>query len=163
MQLCFFRHGIAAPKGSMPDRERPLTSEGRAKAKKAARGLKALGLRPDLVLTSPLARAAQTAEILVRELKFKKDAEPCEALEPNGLLQDLFKEIRKRGRARCVVLVGHEPDQSRMVSELLSGTRALRIELKKAGACCLETDRVPPKRKAVLLWLLTPKQLRKLA
>jgi phosphohistidine phosphatase len=162
LKLCFFRHGIAVRKGLMADSKRPLTSEGRAKTKKAARGLQRLELKPDLVLASPLARARQTAEILVQELRLKKAPEPCEALEPNGLLHDLFVDIRKRGRVKCALLVGHEPGQTRMVSELISGSRNLRIELKKAGACCLEVDRVPPTRKAILLWLLTSKQLRKL-
>jgi phosphohistidine phosphatase len=163
MKLCFFRHGIAAPKGLMPDSKRPLTSEGRAKVKKAARGLKELDLAPDLILTSPFARAKETAEILAKELDLKKGAAPCEALEPNRPLSDLLKELDHRGKMKSVIVVGHEPGLSHMISELISGGRLLKIDLKKAGACCLELDLLSPGRKASLLWLLTSKQLRRLA
>lgn len=72
---------------------------------------------------------------------------------------DLFREILEAGAEGDLMLVGHEPDQTRMISEILRKGSGLEIELKKSGACGLEVDGMPPKKPGKLLWLLTPKQL----
>ncbi len=159
-RLYFFRHGIAEKLVRIQDDgKRPLTHEGRKKVRKSVRGLDALGIRPDAVLSSPFVRAMQTAELLRRELGVKKDVVVCNGLRPGGQLKEVYDEARKLGRMDDILLVGHEPALSEMVSETLSGVKHLKIRLKKAGVCCVELDHIPPHSKGILLWSMTPKQL----
>lgn len=139
--VCFFRHGPAVPHGTpgVAEDDRPLTPEGRKKTRAAARGVQALDLRIKAVLTSPLPRARETAEILAKELGLKAVID--ERLRPGGDPAALAKS----GRA----LVGHEPDFSAAVTRLIGGGA---VELKKAGLAVVEDG--------VLKLLLTPAALR---
>jgi phosphohistidine phosphatase len=157
MELYFLRHGIAAdvgPEGS-GDAGRPLTAEGIEKMKEAARGLRRLGVRPDVLLSSPLVRARQTAEIVRRA--FGLESRLVEALAPGcdiARLRDLLGEYRS---AEGVMVVGHEPDFSTLVGLLTGGSR---VQLKKGGLARVDLETVD-EGAGTLVWLLPPMALRK--
>jgi len=162
MELILFRHGPAQDKArDGTDASRELTPDGVEKTTRAARGLKRLIETPVTILSSPKMRAAQTAAILGRELGVSPEVFETLAGESfDGLLAALWKR-----RDRRVVLVGHEPLLGTTIQRLCAGAGSVpTITLKKAGAAGLEVNL---KKQAVshgqLLWLATPKMLRKLA
>jgi phosphohistidine phosphatase len=163
MILYLVRHGIAvdpADPKSPPDPERPLTAEGVKKTRSAALGLGALGVKPDILITSPYLRAAQSAEIFAEALEFLVEKiRASEALKPGANSADTLKEI-SRLRAKEVMCFGHAPHLDQMIS-LLTGSRGPFTALKKAGIACLEQTTTHGKWE--LVWLLTPKALRRLA
>jgi phosphohistidine phosphatase len=167
MELLVVRHAIAedreafAPSGR-PDEERPLTGDGRKKFEKGARGLQRLVPAIELLATSPLVRATQTADVLALaygRLRTVRVAELAPAARPAELLPWLRAQ---RGRA-TVAVVGHEPHLSALVEVLLTGESSGFVELKKGGACLLTFARPPAAGGAELRWLLTAGQLRRLA
>jgi len=167
MNLYFMRHGIAADRADSGagsgDRERALTPKGIKRMHKAAQGLVALSLPFDRILTSPLERARQTAKIVAQTLRIEDRLEEIQQLRPDQSVQDLLSGLAGFATEKEILLVGHEPLLSNTVSFLLSGTVGAEIRLKKGGLCCLEVDGIPAKKRAVLHWALTPKQLRLLA
>ena len=157
MDLYILRHGIAAERGDPKypkDEDRPLTEDGQKKTLKVARRMKELGLTFDLLLSSPLARARQTAEIAASVLGCKNKLKFSNHLVPGGSKKALMGDIGRRTR---VLLVGHEPYLSELISILLSGTTNLRIDFKKAGLCKLTVDHLHLGRCASLEWLVAPK------
>ena len=167
MQLYLMRHGIAADRAAggrgADDRERPLTAKGIKRIEKAARGLVSLSLAFDKILTSPLERARHTAKIVAETLHCEDRLEEFQQLSPEHSVQDLITGLAHHGGLKDILLVGHEPLLSRCASFLLSGKAGAEIRFKKGGLCCLEVDGMPPGESAVLLYALTPKQLRRLA
>jgi phosphohistidine phosphatase len=167
MNLYFMRHGIAVDRvdrgGKSDDRARMLTAKGIKRMHKAARGLLTLSLSFDRILTSPLERARQTAQIVAQALQLEERMEEIEQLAPDQPVQELLSALARYERERNILLIGHEPLLSGAVSFLLSGTAGAAIRLKKGGLCCLEVNRVSPRENAILHWALTPKQLRLLA
>jgi phosphohistidine phosphatase len=156
MELYFLRHGIAAevgPAGS-GDAGRPLTKEGIAKMRAVAHGLRQLGVRPDVLLSSPFVRAHETAEIVARELGLKLHL--AEELAPGCDLAQLFALLGQHRAAVCVMVVGHEPDFSAMVGELTGGSRLL---MKKGGLARVDLELLE-ERAGTLAWLLPPRVLR---
>lgn len=163
MDLYIMRHGIAAARGApdlATDRQRSLTEEGRTKLRKITRAMKAMELSFDLILSSPYLRAKQTAEIVAGELKARKRLELADELAP-GTSPKLFLERLRRSQMlpESVLVVGHEPHLSSLISLLLSGSPTLQIELKKGGLCKLAVPALKTERRATLEWLLTPKQM----
>lgn len=166
MNLYFMRHGIAADRsdgGVKTDGERPLTPKGIKKMQKAAKGVAALSLSFDRILSSPLERARQTAKIVAQTLKLEDRSEEIEQLCPDRSAQELLAGLATYSGDKEILMVGHEPLLSSTVSFMLSGKARTEIRLKKGGLCCVEVDGLPPKENAVLHWALTPKQLRLLA
>jgi phosphohistidine phosphatase len=161
MELYLLRHGLAADLDEAnlhKDSERPLTAEGRKKLDEVVEAMKALDLYFDLILTSPYVRAQQTAERVAKELKLEKNLRECAALEPGGDFADLAREV-KTEKSKFVLLVGHEPYLSELISWLVSGKSGFRVTMKKAGLCKLTLEMLKPGA-ATLEWLLTPKQMR---
>jgi phosphohistidine phosphatase len=167
MNLYFMRHGIAVDRADTGaksgDRERRLTPKGIKRIQKAANGLIAMSLSFDRILTSPLARAGQTAKIVAQALRLEHCLEEFPQLSPDQSVQDLIAGLVAYSGDKKILLVGHEPLLSGTVSFLLSGKAGAAIRIKKGGLCCLELDGIPPKENAVLHWALAPKQLRLLA
>jgi phosphohistidine phosphatase len=166
MNLYFMRHGIAADRsdgGVKTDGKRPLTPKGIKKMQKAAKGVAALSLSFDRILSSPLERARQTAKIVAQTLKLEDRSEEIEQLCPDRSAQELLAGLATYSGDKEILMVGHEPLLSSTVSFMLSGKARTEIRLKKGGLCCVEVDGLPPKENAVLHWALTPKQLRLLA
>jgi phosphohistidine phosphatase len=163
MILYLVRHGIAVdpndPK-SPPEPERPLTAKGVQKTRAAALGLHEWGAKPDVLITSPYVRAAQTAEIFAEALGFPpQKIRTHDALKPSGNPAEIAKEI-VRLRAKKVMCFGHAPQLDSMIAHLL-GVQRVFTGLKKAGVACLEHSASHAKWE--LLWIVTPKMLRQLA
>jgi len=162
MEIYILRHGIAVDRGTpgyKKDSDRPLTSEGEEKVHQIAKAMLAMELKFDLILSSPYVRAKQTAEIVAAE--FDEDVTFTDFLVPNGNPLELIRELNDEKPQR-VLLVGHEPDLSGLISVLVTGESDAAIELKKGGLCKLSVDRLAFGQCATLNWLLTPKQLRAL-
>jgi phosphohistidine phosphatase len=153
MQLYFLRHGEADwPGWSKPDDERPLTDFGKKEVRQVAKFLNRLKVKPDLIVTSPLPRALQTAEAAAEQLKTKLRQE--EALEPGFGISEL-RTVLERHRSKVLMLVGHEPDFTSVISALTGAS----LKLSKAGVALIDID--PETEKGRLLWLFPPKFARK--
>src|SRR5690349_3930491 len=123
MQLYFFRHGEADwPHWTRPDDERPLTDFGKKEVRQVAKFLNRLKMKPRLIITSPLPRALQTAEVAAEELKAKLRQD--EALEPGFGISDL-RALLKRHSSKVLMLVGHEPDFTSVISALTGASLKL--------------------------------------
>ena len=163
--IVLFRHGIAAEaKRGSPDAERALTEEGTDKTRRAALGLKELGIAPDVVLTSPLRRAEETAAIACRVLAPESKPEIYPPLAPGHDPREVLDELRRYGKALQIVLVGHQPDLGALASHLLTGSSSLvPLPFKKAGAAAITVPSLPPRRAGVLDWFVTAAALRAIA
>jgi phosphohistidine phosphatase len=161
MILYLVRHGIAVDRTDPkcpPEAERPLTARGVQKTRSAALGLRAMGAKPDVMITSPFVRAAQTAEIFAEALGLAVDKiRVNESLKPAGNPAEIIKEITHL-RAKEVACFGHAPHLDLTIAHL-AGARAPFTELKKAGVACFEQS---GHGAWGLLWILTPKVLRDL-
>jgi phosphohistidine phosphatase len=164
MKLVFLRHGPAGDRKDWaalgkPDAERPLTTKGRRKTEAASAGVRRVIGKVDRVVSSPLRRAVETAEIAARELGLKS-VERFDELSPGSSHDHLLKRLAALPSAQKVLLVGHEPALSSFVGFLTGGSK---VELKKAGACQVDCAGRPAKGDGRLTWLLAPRQLRRLA
>jgi phosphohistidine phosphatase len=162
-EVYLVRHAIAAERGpNYPDdRERPLTSEGVQRFKQAVEGLKDFDVTLDLVLTSPLQRAAHTAELLVAGIGGKPRLDTLDALAPDGRMSQVLEAIAKASKkSRHIALVGHEPDLGELAARLLRARGT--VEFKKGAVCCIELDGAMPNGPGTLRWLLPPRALRKI-
>ena len=163
MDLYILRHGIAVEPGTPgyeTDADRPLTPEGERKLRQIADAMRALELSFDLILSSPYLRARQTAEIVAATLGARKRLELSAALTPSGSIKKLVELLKRREPSpESVLLVGHEPYLSELISLLLSGKESFAVVMKKGGLCKLTTESLKPGRCATLQWLLTPKQM----
>jgi phosphohistidine phosphatase len=164
MNLYLLRHGIAVEHGSPyypNDDDRPLTPEGQKKMLQAAHGMKAMGLAFDLILSSPVLRARQTAEIVAGVFDQMNLLAFSPHLSTSGDGRSLVKQIGDQYADReDILLAGHEPDMSGLVSRLVSGTEGFPVDFKKGSLCLLQTDQLRWGKCATLCWLLTPGQLR---
>ena len=166
MELYILRHGEAGkriPSGSK-DSERPLTVAGQEEVAKIAGALAKLNVRIDFIVTSPLKRARQTAEAVAKVLKVKKSSmEDWNELKPEGRRLELYRKLSQFKPDSSILVVGHEPYLSTMVSEIVFDGGAGRIVLKKAGLAKIMLAALQPKARGELRWLLTPKHLKKVA
>lgn len=164
MDLYILRHGIAEDSSaSGMDRDRELTPEGREKSRKAGKALRKMGVAFDLILSSPFARAWETARLVAEEATGGAHLHRCDALASGQPLAGAITELRKHARAHSSILaVGHEPDLSQMISLLLSGAPRLSIHMRKGAVCKLSFSSFETAG-ATLEWFLTPKQLDHLA
>jgi phosphohistidine phosphatase len=165
MKLYIVRHAIAVARGTpgIKDEDRPLTKEGIHKMRRAAAGLSALDCIPELLLSSPLLRARQTAEILLKVFGKGIELEIAPALAPSGSRQDLYRDIGlHEEKLKSLMLVGHQPSLGEIAGEIIFGSPESYIELKKGGACVIELESVRGIPKGSLTALLTPSVLRKI-
>jgi phosphohistidine phosphatase len=165
MQLLVIRHAIALAREEFSgddDALRPLTREGRQQMQRVAKGLRRIVGDVDVLGSSPLLRAMQTADIVAEEFA-GVDIEMVKALEPESALPTFVTWLRKQGDAEVVAVVGHEPHLGTLVTWLLAGLDEPRVPLKKGGACLLDFSTLPRKGGATLRWALTPALLRDVA
>ncbi len=165
-EFCLMRHGIAVTQGSADfpdDAKRPLTPEGKKKMKEIAEGLARLGFRPDWVVSSPLVRAVETAEIVAESLDASVPTDFCDALSPGGSTEELISFLAKQANRRRVLLVGHEPDLSALAARLIGAGHRANLAFKKGGCCLITFNEFPTKSPGQLLWWLTPRALRRVA
>jgi phosphohistidine phosphatase len=137
---------------------RPLTGQGEKKTAAAARGLSHLEPEVGLVITSPLVRARQTADIVARVLGVGT-VETDEALGPGGSWRTVLSTIESHRREGAVVLVGHEPDLGKLAGTLLFGAPAA-LPIKKAGGCSILIDDELQPGTGRLAWFMAPRMLR---
>ena len=165
MELLVIRHDLAEPRdataGARADADRPLSDAGRKRARRAARALARLAGKLDVLASSGLRRADETALAIAQEFGGLR-IEPVDALAPGAKPEAVADWLRGLEGAETVAIVGHEPGLSALVTWLVSGLSTPLLELGKGGACLLELpDHIAPGQ-ARLLWLLRPGQLRRL-
>jgi phosphohistidine phosphatase len=159
-ELYLIRHGLAADRGPeyADDGKRPLTAQGITKLKREACALVELDVAFDVILTSPLVRCRQTAEIFAATLRSKPAIVNTDALAPGGTFGALIDELGRHGRRERLALVGHEPDLGQLAARLLGAKRSL--EFKKGAICRIDVAALPPTAPGHLRWYLTPRMLR---
>lgn len=161
MKLYLLRHGDAADHNDPrypTDAVRPLTPKGIKRTRQLANGLRQMDITFDVIFSSPLVRARQTAEIVARSLKLEKKLQLTNHLALDGAFVDILAQIEHiRPAAKTVLLVGHEPFLSGLISLLCTGGPLLGLTLKKGALCRLEVATLKAGRCAMLEWLLTPR------
>ena len=160
--LYVIRHGLAAERGENypDDTKRPLTARGIQRMKREAQALNALDVSFDIILTSPLVRARQTAEALASTLRVPPLIVNAASLAPGGTYNAIVDELAHQShRRKKIALVGHEPGIGEVASRLLGLRKPL--EFKKGGVCRIDVAALPPTGPGQLRWFLTPRILRK--
>ncbi len=151
MILYFLRHGDAGAPLPTGDDARELSERGRAALRLAAPLWRRLNLRPDVVISSPLPRALQTAELLCEAVGGTPNAD--DGLRPGASWGHLARAMAAHPDARRVMFVGHEPDLSTAIVEL---TGAASVRMRKGGLACLEFYGVPEPGGGEIAWLIDP-------
>jgi phosphohistidine phosphatase len=161
MNLYLLRHAHAldiGEQGVVNDEERPLSEQGHQQMKAVADAVKRMGLKFDLVLSSPVKRAQETAQDLCTRAGVPETAlVTCEELEPSARTKKLMKRLRSL-EASEVLLVGHAPDLAEHAAWLI-GSRQVQIEIAKAGLAFIRCDAPARKGVGTLVWLFTPETL----
>jgi len=161
-ELYLIRHGIAEERGEAwpDDSKRPLTEDGMSRLRKSARSLARLGVTFDVVLTSPLVRTQQTAEIIASAFSPKPPIVNVDSLAPDGSPTTFIAELEKHAKRTSIAIVGHEPGIGELASKLI-GMRA-EMEFKKGAIARIDVEVLPPKGPGILRWFVPPKFLRNL-
>jgi phosphohistidine phosphatase len=160
--LYLVRHAIAAERGRQwpDDTKRPLTHKGAARMRQIVLGLRELGVEFDLVLTSPLVRARQTAELLIAGVRSKPALEMTDALAPGEPPVKVAAMLAKHSGRCSIALVGHEPGLGELAAWLVGANEP--FAMKKGGVCRIDVTALPPARHGHVTWLATPRMLRAL-
>jgi phosphohistidine phosphatase len=163
LELYLIRHGAAAERGDdfPDDSKRPLTNGGISRLRKEAKALDELGVALDHIITSPLVRTRQTADIIAESLKSKPSVSQSDALAPAGTSSAVIQELAKHMRKGRIALVGHEPNIGELAGRLI-GAR-MPLEFKKGAICRIDFEVFPPKGIGQLRWFVTPRMLREIA
>jgi len=157
------RHAEAEQQAeSGADEARHLTMRGRERTRDAARGLRALGLRFNAIVTSPLLRAAETADLIAGEYSNNPAPQVLPALSPDISPGEATSALAAFGSERRVLVVGHEPQLSKLVELLLTPHANLALRMKKGACVALDLTKAIEPGGAELQWMLTQRQLRKL-
>jgi phosphohistidine phosphatase len=157
MELYLLRHGIAedhAPTGR--DADRRLTDEGKAKLRRVLERAHKSGVNPALIISSPLKRALESAQIAAEELHYEKEIARSTALTPDSSPADVWTEVRTHRGQPSILLAGHEPLFSRTVAWMLGSTRDI-VEFRKGALVRIDFSAVGPEPRGVLQWMLTAK------
>ena len=164
MNIYILRHAIAVQRGEKeyPNDDRPLTKEGIYKMKEAAQGMRKIVRRADIILSSPLIRAHDTARITAKALKYKHQILLRKELLPEASVAEILTYLKKFKETSRVMIVGHEPLLGNVAAALLGSTTSI-VELKKGALCCISVPKLPSTAPGTLLWHLSPRQLRLLA
>lgn len=158
MDLYIIRHAEAQPLGEggiKSDAERPLTAAGHTQCGPLAEALKRQGVHLDRIVTSPLRRARQTAEGLLKDLAASRpELHICDHLAPGGKRRKLTRFLIGLG-VQSIGIVGHMPDLA-LYAGWLIGSRKVQIDFAKSGVACIHFDDEPDKGGGILTWLVTP-------
>ncbi len=156
MQIYLLRHGIAEDaRAGQPDSERALTNDGRDKLRRVLKRARTAELDPSVILTSPYRRAVETAGVAAEVLGYKSEPVRTSSLAPEASPFDAWEEIRDRKDERSILLASHEPLMSSLVAFLLDSP-AMMVDMKKAALVRIDCDRIGPKPRGILKWMLTP-------
>jgi len=163
MVIYFLRHASAGPKQfSNPtnDEKRPIDKIGEGQSHDVGRAMAFLGVAAEVIISSPLTRAMQTADIVAQEIGYEEKILVDPALRPEGTFEQ-FKALLNRHKDKTsIMVVGHDPSMTEFVNRVLSGGTPLAVlEMKKGGAAKVEKEL---RRPAVLRWLLTPKVVQRI-
>lgn len=162
VDVFFIRHGIAADPAEYPqDRDRPLIAKGRKKTAAVAQRLREIGISFDEMLSSPLVRAQQTAEILL-DRGLTSQLTVTDSLSPDGSFADWLTWLIawKSPDHRTLALVGHQPDLGQWAERLVWGDTQQKLVLKKAGIIGVTVpDDTDPIGNSLLFWLTPPRYL----
>ena len=161
-ELYLVRHAIAEERGDKwpDDTKRPLTKQGIDRFAQAVKGLRAIDLTLDEVLTSPLVRARQTAEILAAGLKHPPTVKTLDALSPGHSPAAVVSAVGKVARRPRVALVGHEPDLGELAAYLIGAGKPLPF--RKGGVCRIDLLEESVTPQWTLVWFMPPRILREL-
>jgi phosphohistidine phosphatase len=159
-ELYVIRHAVAEERGDAwpDDAKRPLSEDGASRMRKVARGLDRLGVTLDVIVTSPLVRTKQTAEIVAGAMNPRPPVVSAESLAPDGTFQEIVADLEKQSKRTRIAIVGHEPLIGEFAARLIGSRHS--IEFKKGAICRIDVDALPPSGPGDLRWLLTPKILR---
>jgi phosphohistidine phosphatase len=165
MDVYLFRHAEAGKRlpARARDIERSLTAEGVEELEDVARSLARLKIRPDNIVSSPLKRSRETANIVAKALKERGKVEVWDELKPEGSKQELFKRLSKLKPESTVICVGHEPYLTQAINEVMGHQGPPRILLRKCGLARLSVSAFSPKVEGELRWLLTPRLLKRMS
>jgi phosphohistidine phosphatase len=163
MRLYLVRHGLAEEHNPTGDAERALTPKGRLRMAEQAKGLRDLKVRPEIILTSPLRRARETATIIAEALGGIRLEDLPELGQGAYGPADILTALHPYDQLKEIALVGHLPGLGELASFMLTGsTSECQIELKKGGVVCLDHFDGGQQDRFVLIWSLPPKVLRSL-
>jgi phosphohistidine phosphatase len=168
LDLIILRHGDAGKRLPDPikDYQRQLNESGKKEVLQVAKSLKKLSLKVEYVFSSPLIRAFETAKIVAEEYKLIKQLELWDELKPSGNKAILYDKLKKLSIDSTIIVVGHEPYLSNMISDIISNNNynenRMNIILKKAGLSKIKITSTVPRLKGELSWLLTPKILKQI-
>jgi phosphohistidine phosphatase len=154
------RHGIAEERGENPDDDaRKLTRKGKDRMKQIVKGLDDAGIQCDVILTSPLVRAVETARIARKYCWENADIEVTDLLMPDASFDELIDHLNRMEGVDYAAIVGHEPFLSGFVSYCLAGESSSFIRLKKGGVASLEIDEAIKPGQCALTFLMQPEHL----
>lgn len=157
MQVYLLRHGIAEEgSAGTNDADRELTTEGRKKLRQVLMAASDSGVAPTLILTSPLKRALQTADIARHLLGYKQHILHTKALTPGATVEQVWEEIRVHRDEASILMVGHNPLFSDLAAYLIGGKTA-QIHFKKGAIMRVDLESFLSQPKGTLRWYLTPK------
>src|SRR5581483_3551987 len=157
MELYLLRHGIAedhSPSGR--DADRRLTEEGREKLRRILERAQSAKVNPSLILSSPLKRALETAEIAAHELGYEGKIVRTDALIPDSSPAKIWSDLKLHAAETSILLAGHEPLFSQTVAWMLGSSRAM-VTFKKGAIVRIDFDSIGSEPRGVLQWMLTAK------
>ena len=160
-ELFIVRHGPAGKslEDKKLDETRPLTKKGKEKMKDIVKGLGDMDICFDKIVTSPLARCAESADLLSKCCTGKGGVESIDALKPGGSIDDLIGYLNAQEGADKVAIVGHEPYLSEFASYCLAKSKNSFIDLKKGGVIALEFESMIKPGTGKMCWMMEPSQL----
>jgi phosphohistidine phosphatase len=162
--LYIMRHGKAVRAGPpySHDAKRPLTAQGIKDLQKIAKGLIRSGVVLDWVVSSPLVRAKETAQIIAESYTPQLTVEFTEALSPGGTMEALLALLGKHSSRTSTLLIGHEPGLSELACRLIGADLHAGLAFKKGGCCLITFPGAPELSAGRVLWWMTPRLLRNL-
>jgi phosphohistidine phosphatase len=165
LEIFVLRHGEAGTRTDEPEKDnaRALTPAGRREIEVIGGCLSRLGMKCDAIASSPLPRAQQTAEIVARRFKMLNKLEQWDELKPSGETQNLYRRLSRQRPGSRLLIVGHEPQLSEIIGEIISGSSGVNLVLKKSGLAKVEIFGFKPRITGELRWLLTPRLIKRAA
>src|SRR5208283_5101575 len=158
MEIYFLRHASAGQYSpGTNDDKRPIDKTGEQQSHDVGRALVALDVKLDVIISSPLTRAMQTAEIAALELGHKDKIVIHEALRPEANYAQFEELLARHGKKKAIMVVGHNPSMTDFLNRMLAGDSAVFIDFKKGAVAKVEKKGRQP---AVLKWCMTPKVVR---
>jgi len=157
MEIYLLRHGIAEERSDTGrDEDRRLTGEGREKLERVLERAHAGGVAPSAIISSPLRRALETAEIAARQLGYEGKILRSPALSPGSSPQDVWNLLREHAGEMAVLLTGHEPLFSATVAHFLGSLRGM-VRFRKGALVCIDVEDGRSVPEGVLQWMITPR------